>query len=255
MVQKYLAKTTKILGRSFCSRFYERLSLFCYGKLRGNIAASRKIIFLFLLMLCTEVNFSLDAPVLRSVHINRPYANTLDISKHTSEIFSFGKNYPHSSGAIFITNLKYSSLAAQARSRINDILNFIKNPVFTIFSSLGKLLMRDDRVIIDTSVKLSPIKAQGPPYLDFFISSLPKYLSYFPAISFSAGTKRYLFIFILSLFTILYTELVVFKTNPVKIHIKILFFKQSRCVAFLLAFIHFCFYRGSRNCGIYGAVF
>jgi len=184
MGQRYLTKTRKILQRSFCSRFYERLSSFCYGKLRENyLSPSRKIIFLFLLMLCAEITLSLGAPVSRSVRINFPYTITLNITEHSPKLFFLGKNCAHPA-AFFVGALRYSSLAPQAHSYSSVISASVQAAIFTLFASFTQLLIRDDRIIVDTDIKLSPIKAQGPPFFEqlftahCLVSCPPQYLYY-----------------------------------------------------------------------------
>lgn len=172
MAQKYFAKTRKILQRSFGLRFYERLSSFCHRKLRENyLSPARKIIFLFLLMLCAEITISLGAPVLRSVRINVPYVTTLNITEHSQKLFFLEKNCAHKTGPSFVVASQYSSLMPQAHEYSSVIPTFVKRAIFTIFVSLMKLLMRDDRIIVDTEIKLSPIKAQGPPFTEHLFSA------------------------------------------------------------------------------------
>jgi len=214
MVKRYFAKTRKILERSFCSRFYERLSSFCYRELKENyLSPARKIIFLFLLMLCAEITISLGAPVSRSVRINLPYATTLNITEHNPKLFFLGKNCAHKAGAFFVVALQYSSLLPQAHAYNSIIPASVKTAIFTLFASLTKLLMRDDRIIVDTEIKLSPIKAQGPPFFkrlftaNCLISCLARYLHYCP-IAYIARQEKY------SLSAGILAVSIVFNTQP-----------------------------------------
>jgi len=197
MVKRYFAKTRKILQRSFGLRFYERLSSFCYRKLKENyLSPARKIIFLFLLMLCAEITVSLGAPVLRSVRINLPYATTLSITEHSQKLFFFGKNCTRKAGAFFVGALRYSSLMPKMHSYYDVISASVQSAIFTLFTSLTKLLMRDDRVIGDTEIKLSPIKAQGPPFFEhlftenYLLLCLPRYLYHY-LLAYIARQEKY----------------------------------------------------------------
>jgi len=196
MAKRYLAKTSKILQRSFCSRFYERISFFCYNGLRKKyLSASRKITFLFLLMLCTEINFSLDAPISRSLHINVPYAATLNITEYNPKLFSFGENYIHKAHSFFMETLRYSLLVTPAHSSDGFIPVSVRATVFVFFASLTQLLIYDDRIIGNCDIKISPIKAQGPPFLRYlfpayFLAFLPQY-RYYCAISIFIQKESY----------------------------------------------------------------
>lgn len=222
MAKRYLAKTSKILQRSFCSRFYERISFFCYNGLRKKyLSASRKITFLFLLMLCTEINFSLDAPISRSLHINVPYATTLNITEYNPKLFSFGENYIHKAHNFFMETLRYSLLVTQTHSCSNFIPASIKTVVYTFLASFTQLLIYDDRIIGDCDIKISPIKAQGPPFLKYlfpahFLAFLPQY-RYYCATSISIQKESYfLFPAIIGIFILAGKQFLNLKTKDRK---------------------------------------
>ena len=222
MKKRYFAKTRKVLQRSFGLRFYERLSSFCYSKLRENyLSPSRKIIFLFLLMLCAEITFSLGAPVSRSIRINVPYATTLDITECRPKLFSFGKSFTHKADAFFVVTLKHSSFMPQAYSYNRIIPASIQAFISILFASFTKLLMRDDRIVTACNIKFSPVKAQGPPFFkypftaSYLVSSLSQYL-YYCAISIIVFKKRHSFFAgILAIFTTLHLQFLKLKITDI----------------------------------------
>jgi|GEM_PF-1307610 len=222
MAKRYLAKTSKILQRSFCSRFYEKISFFCYNGLRKKyLSASRKITFLFLLMLCTEINFSLDAPISRSLHINVPYATTLNITEYNPKLFSFGENYIHKAHNFFMKTLRYSLLVTQAHSCDGFIPLSVKTTVFVFFASLTQLLIYDDRIIGNCDIKISPIKAQGPPLLRYlfpacFLAFLPQYRYYCATSIFIQKESYLLFLNIIVIFILAGKQFLNLKTKDYK---------------------------------------
>ena len=158
----------------FCrARFYERLSSLCYRKLRQNyLSVSHKVVFLFLLSLCAEITLCFNAPVLRSVRINFPPAVILNTTGYNTKPLFFQQNPAYKNIAYFLRILHPSLLApAQIYNRV--ILNneaipvYLPIVVFNLFISLIFLLIRDDRIIASIRIKLSPIKAQGPPYFEY----------------------------------------------------------------------------------------
>lgn len=182
MAQEYLAKTSKILQRSFCSRFYEKLSAFCYNGLRKKyLSASRKAAFLFLLLLCTEINFSLDAPVSRSLRVNVPYASALNFAEYNPKTFLFPSGYIHKAHNYFLETLRYSLFVAEAHSCGSFTPASIKAAVCNFLVSFTQLLIYDDRIIGDREIKISPIQAQGPPFIECLFPAcfsvlLPQYV-------------------------------------------------------------------------------
>lgn len=145
------------------ARFYEHLSSLCYNKLRQNcLSVSHKFIFLFLLSLCAEITLYLNAPVMRSVRINFPQAIILNTTDYNPRPSSFTVNPAYQNKSQFL-NISQFFFPVHAQLYNTNIQFLLQALTLSLFLPPTLQLIRDDRIIADAKIKLSPIKAQGPP--------------------------------------------------------------------------------------------
>jgi len=152
--------TENILQRSWGNRFYYRVINQCQSKLaNASLSTLRKIILIFLIILCSKIDISFSAPISRSIRFNPEYVLAL---------------YPPERNTVYITWAKsINKLPSYTLSKTN--LRQVGHHNFYIFLDIAKtvlldntravsgFLFNDDRVLPYILLKISPIMSCGPP--------------------------------------------------------------------------------------------
>lgn len=138
----------KVLNRKFGVVFYDRALGFCHHRLtHASLSVSKKVILLCMVLFCSEINISLNAPVSKSIRLSSQYTFTYN-NKPLGSAYNLSANrniisevFPHS-----------------------YILAEIPEMIFlTHQRNAPRPLVPDERALVPFSLRLSPLMPHGPP--------------------------------------------------------------------------------------------